>query len=230
MRLEPLTKKAIQAIGEGKTINEYLDSHNDQNDLFENIALIDEVSHVKARFSMLDQDAIKRDSKWPQKAKKQKNLIRKQLLNRRPDAFKNGKKYWVYRVIQSNNGMVDYPGICSFTSSYDNCYMWSHYASSNKGICIGFSGFKYESSKEQGKSTTKILSHDPPIILSEVNYLPLLIIEQSNTKGLWEQFNIENPRTHLLYGQFIDHAVICHKNPVYEHEKEWRLISSRPTY
>jgi hypothetical protein len=54
------------------------------------------------------------------------------------EAFnKKGQKF-LEPFIESYKAFIDYHGICCFTKGKDNLLLWSHYADSHKGVCLGF--------------------------------------------------------------------------------------------
>ncbi|MBN8678106.1 MAG: DUF2971 domain-containing protein [Chitinophagales bacterium] len=75
-----------------------------------------------------------------------------ELLKRAEHRYKTGgfdtDEYWRNfhaKFKEDTNKMF---GICSLTSKNDNLLMWSHYANSHKGFCIGFDKFElYETTQ-----------------------------------------------------------------------------------
>lgn len=51
-------------------------------------------------------------------------------------------EYWRNQYQESKKLNIKRFGICSLTSKNDNLLMWSHYANSHKGFCIGFDKFE----------------------------------------------------------------------------------------
>ncbi|HRI21631.1 MAG TPA: DUF2971 domain-containing protein [Panacibacter sp.] len=53
------------------------------------------------------------------------------VFNSKPEEF-------IKPFIDAYKGWIDYHGICCFTKSKNNILLWSHYADSHKGVCLGF--------------------------------------------------------------------------------------------
>ncbi|HEY0222647.1 MAG TPA: DUF2971 domain-containing protein [Lactovum miscens] len=103
--------------------------------------------------------------------------------------------------------LLDYLGtyVCCFSSKADSTLMWSHYANSNKGICIAYDFNKWEQGNLQRNLLFPVTYSDTPIDVSD-----LLEDEQQR---LWE-YPLET-------------AVLCaalNKASVWSYENEWRLL------
>lgn len=53
-------------------------------------------------------------------------------------AFLKNPDEFAKPFIELYNGWLKYIGICCFTKDKDNLLLWSHYADSHKGVCLGF--------------------------------------------------------------------------------------------
>lgn len=51
-------------------------------------------------------------------------------------------EYWKNRNEEFQKWMTDKFGICCFSSKNDDLLMWSHYADSHKGLCVGFDSYQ----------------------------------------------------------------------------------------
>lgn len=60
-------------------------------------------------------------------------IVQKYLkaFSRKPDEF-------VKPFIDAYKGWINHYGICCFTKGKENILLWSHYADSHKGVCLGF--------------------------------------------------------------------------------------------
>jgi len=54
------------------------------------------------------------------------------------DAFRKEPAALSERIFGAYQKMLDYWGICCFSKVKDNVLLWSHYADSHKGVCLGF--------------------------------------------------------------------------------------------
>lgn len=60
------------------------------------------------------------------------------IMNKYLDAFNKKGQEFVAPFVDAYKGFIDYHGICCFTKGKDNMLLWSHYADSHKGVCLGF--------------------------------------------------------------------------------------------
>ncbi|MBB5190090.1 hypothetical protein HNQ50_000800 [Silvimonas terrae] len=93
-------------------------------------------------------------------------------------------------------------GVCCFSSSYDSELMWSHYADSHHGICVGYS----------------LERRFPPEIHSVLYGRPRILHQQVIVDA-------------VLHGKKeaiseLQEAALLAKSPKWKYEKEWRLISN----
>ncbi len=86
--------------------------------------------------------------------------------------FKEKEKYQQYLELYKSNPdkclspilntlqrLLNYYGICCFTEHKDNLLMWSHYADSHKGVCLGFD---YDMMTKQFTQFDKVDYKDEP--------------------------------------------------------------------
>ncbi len=102
-------------------------------------------------------------------------------------------------------------GVASLTTKYDNPLMWSHYASSHKGICIEYD-FKDFFQKDSV----------PNILLHEVLYSDNRVTLDASILDRVNIVDIENQGKFDILEFFIDG--IFTKHHVWEYEQEWRSI------
>lgn len=95
-------------------------------------------------------------------------------------------------------------GITAMTETHDNILMWSHYANSHKGVCIGY-------------DTEKIKEKDNVMRLLRVKYL----------EDRFEKSDI-TCASHTLSGKFskLEDKIVTTKSPQWQYEKEHRYITS----
>lgn len=79
-------------------------------------------------------------------------ISEEELLRRAEERYKTGgfdsDEYWRNFHAKFKADTIKMFGICSLTSKNDNLLMWSHYANSHKGFCIGFDKFQlYETTQ-----------------------------------------------------------------------------------
>lgn len=123
------------------------------------------------------------------------------ILNHSVDDFNNR----IFNLID------DKFGVASLTTRFDNPLMWSHYASSHKGICIEYDFKDYF-----------IVDKMPNLLLHEVIYsdkrvtLDASILDRVNIKDISNQGRFDILEF-FLEGLFTKHSV-------WEYEYEWRSI------
>lgn len=54
------------------------------------------------------------------------------------DQYKEDPEKCISPILGALKGLLNYYGICCFAESKENFLMWSHYADSHRGVCLGF--------------------------------------------------------------------------------------------
>ncbi len=103
-------------------------------------------------------------------------------------------------------------GIVSFTTSYNDALMWSHYASSHTGICIEYDFKDYIDRIE-----------DSQTMLLPVNYSDKRVTIDQTILDRIDLNNIEEQGRKDLMKLFFEGLYT--KNTVWNYENEWRLIT-----
>ena len=85
--------------------------------------------------------------------------IEKENYQKYMDLFKKNPEKCVAPILKAMKGLLNYYGICCFTARKDNFLMWSHYADSHKGVCLGF---EYEGMTEHFKQFDKVEYKEEP--------------------------------------------------------------------
>lgn len=99
-------------------------------------------------------------------------------------------------------------GVVCLTSSWDNQLMWSHYAGSHTGICLGF---KFSDLTWEGEG-----------------YLPLKPVQYSNVTPV-AMSKAWNDEKKGIASQITTTTFVRTKIPDWHYEREWRLIC-KPEY
>ena len=168
------------------------------NDPFEGI--------IPIRYDLLSEEDIlkistrltKRKYPWI-KHKKAKNLAKRKML-KSPRYWEN---YGEMTGVQYNYRIENF-GIFSLTEDPHNIVMWSHYADSHKGICVGFDMQEFD------KCCNTIFTQSGLIIdLHKIEYKDKFPVFER------DKMSVE------------DHGVkpLITKSEYWNYEKEWRLIS-----
>jgi hypothetical protein len=118
-------------------------------------------------------------------------------LYERKHLFFNG------RAEENLQQFVSETGILCFSELNDHILMWSHYADYHRGICLIFD-------TEAGESLFKI-ERDSQYNTRKISYC--------NTLPVFECFNTELTE--------VAARAIFRKSPIWEYEKEWRIIKCR---
>ncbi|WP_323083783.1 DUF2971 domain-containing protein, partial [Aeromonas jandaei] len=92
-------------------------------------------------------------------------------------------------------------GITAMTETHDNILMWSHYANSHKGVCIGY-------------DTDKIC--DENMQLLPVKYL----------ENRFEESDIVRCSNLAETFDKVEYKVVTTKSPQWQYEKEYRYVTS----
>ena len=103
-------------------------------------------------------------------------------------------------------------GIASFTTSFNDALMWSHYASSHTGICIEYDFTDYINHIENSK-----------MLLFPVNYSDRRVTIDQNILDKIDLKNIEEHGRKDLLKVFFEGLYT--KNDVWKYEDEWRSIT-----
>ncbi|MFI5416343.1 MAG: DUF2971 domain-containing protein [Nitrososphaerales archaeon] len=75
------------------------------------------------------------------------------------DAFRNNPEEFSKQFIEMFKGWLKYLGICCFTKGKENVLLWSHYADSHRGVCLGFD---YELMKKKFPQFDAVIYGDEP--------------------------------------------------------------------
>lgn len=115
-------------------------------------------------------------------------------------------------------------GICCFSESHDNLHMWSHYADSHTGLCIGYDIDvieEYFSKNSIGISAKRINYINTPLIYSNHGFYGL------DENGI-QHFYKANPNS-MWDLKYLDKAVenlVLQKNEaIWKNEREHRMIA-----
>jgi hypothetical protein len=84
------------------------------------------------------------------------------------ELFEKNPKKCLEPILKALKGALNYYGICCFAVSKENFLMWSHYADSHKGVCLGFD---YEMLTKQFTQFDKVEYRKEPFVydLSDVS-------------------------------------------------------------
>lgn len=97
--------------------------------------------------------------------------------------------------------------ICCFSTQNDSVLMWSHYAESNKGLCVSYDFNQLESNNNFRSYLFPVAYSDEPSIISQINHNEFL----------------------SKYG--LEMNLLCNsltKSKKWDYENEWRIIFQNP--
>ena len=143
---------------------------------------------------MTDENIIKKlvllgRSKWPE-------ISDEELLRRANEQIKEvdfrSDKFWKDGSAPINKRLHETFGICSLTPKSDNLLMWSHYANSHKGFCIGFNKDELYSSVNGMLAKVNYSENMPRIPMFSVGNetLPILLSTKSSHWEYEEEYRI----------------------------------------
>lgn len=157
------------------------------------------------------------------KGEKLKQYLRRKVLEHYPNTDENNIEILIQKGIKQRDrlrrgdpkGMdavmeLQYSrfGILSLTPIPTSIPMWSYYANSHKGFCIGLY------TTIIGEHQLKLVPSDKILILKEVNYQKKMI-----------KYNIDNNSSSFSKKQLKELELILYtKSTVWKHEKEFRLL------
>ncbi|MBN2605125.1 MAG: DUF2971 domain-containing protein [Bacilli bacterium] len=181
--------------------------------------------------SKIDKDKLALDMKQMQDNIGEDNLIKLKVdpLNIRIEDFKEMSKFagiapgFKQAEEKINDSVGDFNkkifnfiddkfGIASFTTSFNDALMWSHYASSHTGICIEYDFSDYIDQIENSQ-----------MMLFPVNYSERRVTIDQNILDRIDLKNIEEQGRKDLFKLFFEG--LCTKNTVWKYEDEWRSIT-----
>lgn len=146
---------------------------------------------VKETIANIDKDELPEKHQLKNKFAEYFKYEKIAFLNDKPN---NISELFYDQVINRQNNKL---GIFSLTRRWNSTLMWSHYANSHKGFCIGF---------ERSSSFFKLKSNDPIFSIQPIEY---------------SEDRIEVP---IERGKNTDLKVLLTKSPDWKYEEEERLI------
>jgi len=127
---------------------------------------------------------------------------KREIINQKPEMIKS-KKFIKGLMNELRNTL----GILSLSERNDSILMWSHYANSHKGFCIGF-----------GNNLDVKVSDVREVIYAEVRNTKFLFDFLTNSDPTLENFE-EALRREYFLTKYID----------WKYEKEWRIVGPSRT-
>lgn len=82
------------------------------------------------------------------------------------EAFKKDPEEFIKPIIEMYKGWLKYIGICCFTKGKENMLLWSHYADSHRGVCLGFD---YDLMKKKFPQFDEVDYNDEPFYFDMKN-------------------------------------------------------------